>query len=70
MLYDLLIEQLSEQSNDDGSTVWGFNVSYKIHRNDGTFRNALPSDASKKLYFELIGTRDGEVKIDRVTYYK
>ena len=70
MLYDLLIEQLSEQSNDDGSTVWGFNVSYKIHRNDGTFRNDLPSDASKKLYFELIGTRDGEVKIDRVTYYK
>jgi len=70
MLYDLLIEQLSEKSNDDGSTQWGFNVSYKIHRNDGTFRNDLPSDASKKLYFELIGTRDGTVKIDRITYYK
>ncbi len=70
MLYDLLIEQLSEKSNEDGTMTWGFNVSYKIHRNDGTFRNDLPSDASKKLYFELIGTRDGEVKIDRVTYYK
>ncbi len=70
MLYDLLIEQLSEQSNDDGTTTWGFNVSYKIHRNDGTFRNDLPSDASKKLYFELVGDKSGNVLIDRITYYK
>ncbi len=70
MLYDILIEQLSENTTDDGTTVWGFNVSYKIHRNDGSFRNDLPSDASKKLYFELVGDKSGNVLINRITYYK
>ncbi|MBQ2724815.1 MAG: hypothetical protein IJP32_05685 [Clostridia bacterium] len=70
MLYDMLIEQLSENTTDDGVTRWGFNVSYKIHRNDGSFRNDLPSDASKKLYFELVGDKSGFVQIDRITYYK
>jgi hypothetical protein len=49
---------------------WAFNVTYMIHRNDGTFRNDLDSDSSKKLYFELIGWPDGTVKIDYITYYK
>lgn len=70
MIYDILIEQLSEKTTDEGITTWGFNVSYKIHRNDGSFRNDLPSDASKKLYFELLGDKSGSVKIDRITYYK
>ncbi|MBQ8187235.1 MAG: hypothetical protein IJ037_10260 [Clostridia bacterium] len=70
MLYDMLIEQLSESTSSDGITTWGFNVSYKIHRNDGTFRNDLPSDAYKKLYFELVSTASGDVKINRITYYK
>ena len=39
-----------------------------IHRNDGTFRNDIDSDASKTLYFELI-EENGVVKIDRITYY-
>ncbi len=70
MLYDIEVEQLSETTHDNGTTDWAFNVTYKIHRNDGTFRNDLDSDSSKTLYFELIGTPDGTVKIDYITYYK
>ncbi|MGN1345701.1 MAG: hypothetical protein ACI4V1_02885 [Eubacteriales bacterium] len=70
MLYNIEVEQLSETTNEDGTTVWAFNVTYMIHRNDGTFRNDLDSDSSKKLYFELVQGKDGIVKIDRITYYK
>ncbi len=70
MLYNIQVEQLSEKSNNDGTSNWTFNVTYMIHRNDGTFRNDLDSDSSKKLCFELIGYPDGTVKIDNITYYK
>lgn len=70
MLYDIEVEQLSETSNDDGTTRWAFNVTYKIHRNDGTFRNDLDSDSSKTLYFELVEDVNEVVKIDYITYYK
>ena len=70
MIYDIHVEQLSETVNSDGSTVWMFNVEYKIHRNDGTFRNDIPSDGSKKLLFTLIGGASGEVKIDAIDYYR
>ncbi len=69
MLYDIQIEMLSQDPQNDGSTLYAFNVEYKIHRNDGTFRNDMGSDASKKLYFELYEDRDGLVQIDRITYY-
>lgn len=70
MIYDIEVEQLSETSGEDGTTSWSFNVKYKIHRNDGTFRNDLDSDSSKKLLFELIGDIDGSVKINNISYYK
>jgi len=68
MLYDILIELLSEQQQDNGDIVYAFDVVYKIHRNDGSFRNDIDSDSSKKLYFELLES-NGEIKIDRITYY-
>lgn len=70
MLYDILIEELSMTENEDKTTTYAFNVSYKIHRNTGTFRNDIGSDASRVLYFELLESLDGTVKIDRITYYK
>ncbi len=70
MIYDIEVEQLSEKSHDDGTTSWSFNVKYKIHKNNGTFRNDLDSDSTKTLYYELIGDKQGNVKIDYVTYYK
>lgn len=68
MLYDINVKLLSRKASDD-ATVYAFDVWYKIYRNDGTFRNDIPSDASKRLYFELIA-QDGNVLIDRITYYK
>lgn len=70
MLYDILIEQLSMTENEDKTVTYKFNVSYKIHKNTGTFRNDIDSDSSKVLYYELIEDRDGRVLIDRITYYK
>ena len=69
MMYDIRIEMLSSDPQNDGTTLYAFNVEYKIHRNDGTFRNDIDSDASKKLYFELFEDKEGVVKIDRITYY-
>ncbi len=69
MLYDIQIEQLSQDPQSDGTTLYAFDVSYKIHKNDGTFRNDIGSDGSKTLYFELFEDKDGTVCIDRITYY-
>ena len=70
MIYDIEVEQLSEIFNDDGTTKWTFNIKYRIHRNNGSFRNDIDSDSSKTLYYELIGDRKGNVKIAYITYYK
>ena len=70
MLYDIHIYQLSEAISSDGSGSWTFKVEYKIRRNDGTFRNDIPSGGSKKLRFTLIGDRDGNVLIDAIDYYR
>ena len=69
MLYDIRIEMLANDPQNDGTTLYAFNVEYKIHRNDGTFRNDIDSDASKKLYFELFEDKECVVRIDRITYY-
>lgn len=70
MLYDIRIERLSQTENTDGTVRYAYNVSYKIHRNDGSFRNDIDSDASRTLYYELLEDAGGTVKIDRITYYK
>lgn len=67
MIYDIEIEKLSEAESTQG-TVYAYNVSYKIYRNNGTFRNDIGSDGAKTLYFELLES-DNTVLIDRITYY-
>ena len=67
MIYDILIEKLSVKE-EGGQTVYAYNVSYKIFRNNGTFRNDIGSDGSRVLYFELLES-GGTIKIDRITYY-
>ena len=70
MLYDIHIYQLTETSNSDGTSEWTFNVEYKIHRNDGTFRNDIPSDGARPLLFTLKGDAEGNVLIDSIVYYR
>ncbi|MCR5681952.1 MAG: hypothetical protein K6G29_05805 [Clostridiales bacterium] len=69
-IYDMHVEELSETVSGDGTTVWVFNVEYRIMKNDGSFRNDIPSDGSKKLRFTLIGDAAGGVKIDAIDYYR
>lgn len=68
MVYDIETEYLGE-SDESGGTVYKYDVSYKIFRNNGTFRNDIGSDASKTLYFELI-EKDGKILIDKIDYYR
>lgn len=70
MLYDIHIEELSATENENKTITYAFDVSYKIHKNTGTFRNDIGSDASKVLYYELIQYPNGRILIDRITYYK
>ena len=67
MIYDMHITKLW-QKNDGGVERYAYDVCYRIYRNNGTFRNDIDSGASKTLYFELV-EEDGELKIDRITYY-
>jgi len=67
MIYDIEIEKLSETDNAHGK-IYAYNVSYKIYRNNGTFRNDIGSDGAKTLYFELVEEK-GTLLIDRITYY-
>ncbi len=69
-IYDILVEQLSLNSDNGGDTYY-FAVSYSIRQNNGTFRNDIDSDASRKLYFKLV-TVDSQLKIDDISakYYE
>ncbi len=67
MIYDISIERLSVNTESD-DTVYAYNVSYKIFRNNGTFRNDIGSDGSKTLYFELV-EQNGKILIDNIDYY-
>ena len=58
MIYDISIEKLSE-SYLNGKTNYTYNV---------TYRNDIGSDGAKTLFFALVED-NGEVKIDRITYY-
>ncbi|MBE6569172.1 MAG: hypothetical protein E7658_03005 [Ruminococcaceae bacterium] len=68
MLYDILIEKLSEYQTENGDILYSFDVSYKIHKNDGSFRDDIGSDASRRLAFHLIESM-GNVKIERIGQY-
>ena len=67
MIYDITVEKLSE-NYENGKTVYKYNVSYRIYRNNGTFRNDIGSDGSKTLLFTLVG-ENNQVKIDAIDYY-
>ncbi len=67
MIYDIVIEKLSTTESAKG-VFYAYNVTYKIYRNNGTFRNDIGSDGAKTLYFELLQSGDS-ILIDRITYY-
>ena len=68
MIYGIKIEELSVTQGTAG-TSYICNVTYAIHRNDGSFRNDIDSNAYKTLIFYLVPD-GGELKIDAIDYYR
>ena len=68
MIYGITLEQLKVTEGKGGDS-YIYNVTYAIHRNDGTFRNDIDSDAYKTLIFYLVPD-GGELKIDAIDYYR
>lgn len=67
MIYDVVLEYQSTSSKK-GITTYGYDLSYRIYRNDGTFRNDIYSDETNTQYIE-IDDSEGEFKISSVSYY-
>lgn len=67
MVYGMQIEEVYE-SESGGVLTFGFDVDYKIFQNNGTFRDDVYSDASRKMYIEITD-ESGEFKIDVLKYY-
>lgn len=66
---------VSEQTGKDGKsyTQYEYIVEYKIRQNDGTFRDDVDSDASRKQYFVLSNAASESVDvilIDQVLEYR
>jgi len=68
MIYGIKLEELSVTESAAGDS-YIYNVTYAIHRNDGTFRNDIDSNAFKTLIFYLVPD-GGELKIDAIDYYR
>lgn len=69
LLREVYLEKGDANENYVGSTVYYFDVSYKIKDNDGTFRRDILSDEAVPLVFEIIET-NGKVKINDISFYK
>lgn len=67
-IYDIYVEYIFDADVNDPEygqvTKHVYKVSYKIMKNDGTFRNDVGSDASKPVYLEIVEESNGNVFFD------
>ncbi len=70
-IYDIQFDEIREKimtdENGQEYNEYIYRVTYKINRNDGTFRLDIGHDVSIPQYF-LLSDRSGEVMIDRLMY--
>ncbi len=66
-LYDMSFQKLS-QTDKGGYTEYAFRVSYKIHENNGSFRDDIEPDAGRDQYY-IINDKSGELKLANISYY-
>ena len=66
MLHNMKITYQSEEKEESGERLVTYLVEYMIHRNDGTFRRDVDSDASRPQYVTLRVGVDGTVKVERI----
>ena len=67
MIYEIHLEKLGSETKGE-QNIYYYDVSYKIHKNNGTFRNDIGCDGSKTLFFTLI-EENGSILIDSINYY-
>lgn len=54
-IYDIEVENKGEEKDEkSGNITYVYTVSYKILKNDGTFRKDIGSDMSRKQYFTVL----------------
>ena len=72
-VYDILFTKaaVSEKKTENGKkyTQYEFEVEYKIHKNNGTFRTDIGHDESRKQYFVLSDSTGERVLIDQILIY-
>ncbi len=73
-LYDIEVTKLSEylinEDTADPITVMEFDVSYRIRRNNGTFRDDLESGAARPQVYQLYRSLTGEILIQSISEYR
>lgn len=65
-VYDIKLERISAFDSAD-KTAYVYKVSYKIMKNDGTFRNDVKSDAERPQFYTIVDN-GREIKITDVSY--
>ena len=72
-VYDILFTKVavSDKKTEAGRkyTQYEFEVDYKIHKNNGTFRTDIGHDESRKQYFVLSDSTGERVLIDQILIY-
>ncbi len=64
-IYDITVELYSEESKSEGGIAYDeviYKVRYKIHENNGTYRDNIVSDVSRPQYF-VMNDRSGEFEV-------
>jgi len=71
MIYETSIYRRSETIEKNGDKLISYRLEYKIHRNNGQFRNDVGSDGIRPQNLTLRVSNDGTVKIESlVTVFK
>lgn len=65
-IYAVKITLFSRTENEDKSFTYNYTVEFKIVKNNGTFRNDIGSDSSRRVFYELIESPDGNVLINYI----
>ncbi|MBQ8310047.1 MAG: hypothetical protein IJX80_03430 [Clostridia bacterium] len=67
MIYGTLITYESTGNDGNGDQLITYKMEYRIHRNDGTLRRDVGSDALKPQYIILRITEEGQISIDSLS---
>ena len=67
-IYNITVEMISEERNDEGENQYIYMLDYYICKNDGTLRRDMDSDSSRPQYLVITGSTDN-FKIDNIITY-